>query len=303
MHWKNTDGDTPLLAACRRGHTETIALLVACGSNVNVIGSDSFTPLHVCTRRGDAESVNILLNANVNTLARTKEGQTALDIAQVKGYETIYARLMRKRSGISPKTSSGTIDGVRGSHASGVTASTDDTTARISNRPHWVESKKKQTLSQVIQSNIQNDYRVDEEFGTDSNSSNITINNNNNSSSSVSSKSQRLPSSSKKYTIMGTTINSNDASSGDETATIGLRKLLDQEQSARKAIELKVRYLLCFYYKSIREVCMSGDSFVINDSLIYGILFYSWRYSKSRTHNYYMSTLYYPLNWSTYRTS
>ena len=243
MHWKNTDGDTPLLAACRRGHTETIALLVACGSNVNVIGSDSFTPLHVCTRRGDAESVNILLNANVNTLARTKEGQTALDIAQVKGYETIYARLMRKRSGISPKTSSGTIDGVRGSHASGVTASTDDTTARISNRPHWVESKKKQTLSQVIQSNIQNDYRVDEEFGTDSNSSNITINNNNNSSSSVSSKSQRLPSSSKKYTIMGTTINSNDASSGDETATIGLRKLLDQEQSARKAIELKVQYV------------------------------------------------------------
>jgi hypothetical protein len=183
--------------------------------------------------------VNILLNANVNTLARTKEGQTALDIAQVKGYETIYARLMRKRSGISPKTSSGTIDGVRGSHASGVTASTDDTTARISIRPHWVESKKKQTLSQVIQSNIQNDYRADEEYGTD------TTNNNNNSSSSVSSKSQRLPSSSsKKYTIMGTTINSNDASCGDETATIGLRKLLDQEQSARKAIELKVHNLL-----------------------------------------------------------
>lgn len=248
MDWKNTDGDTPLLAACRRGHTETIALLLAYGSNVNVIGSDSLTPLHVCTRRGDAESVNILLNANVNTLARTKEGQTALDIAQVKGYETIYARLMRKRSGISPKTSSGTIDGIRGSHASGVTASTDDTTARISIRPHWVESKKKQTLSQVILSNIQYDYRADEEYGTDSNSSNITINNNNNSSSSVSSKSQRLPSTSssskKKYTIMGTTVNSNDASSGDETATIGLRKLLDQEQSARKAIELKVHFLL-----------------------------------------------------------
>ncbi len=161
----------------------------------------------------------------------------------------------------------------------------------------------------MIQSNIQNDYRADEEYGTDSNSSIITINNNNNRSSSVSSKSQRLPSSlllsssSKKYTIMGTTINSNDASSGDETATIGLRKLLDQEQSARKAIEWKVRNLLCFYYKSIRGESMSRDSFVIDDSLIYGILFYSWRYSKSRTHNYYMSTLYSPLNWSTYRTS
>lgn len=262
MNWKNTDGDTPLLAACRRGHTETIALLLAYGSNVNVIGSDSLTPLHVCTRRGDAESVNILLNANINTSARTKEGQTALDIAQVKGYDMIYARLMRKRSGISPKTSSVTIDGIRGSHASGVTASTDDTTARISIRPHWVELKKKQTLSQVVISNFAtSDGRADKEYDTDSNSSDITINNNDNSSSSVSSTSQRLPSSSsslskKKYTIMGTTINSNDASSGDETATIGLRKLLDQEQSARKAIELKVRYLLCIYYKSIiGDVC------------------------------------------------
>ena len=254
VNWKNTDGDTPLLAACRRGHTETIALLLAYGSNANVMGSDSLTPLHVCTRRGDAESVNILLNANINTSARTKEGQTALDIAQAKGYETIYARLMRKRSGISPKTSTVTIDGIRGS-ALGVTASTDDT-ARNPIRPHWVESKKKQTLSQVILSNIQYNGRADEEYSTDNNISNITINNNNNSGSSVNSTSQRLPSSSstssssssKKYTIMGTTINSNDASSGDETATIGLRKFLDNEQSARKAIELKVRYLKVTLY-------------------------------------------------------
>jgi len=230
VNWKNNDGDTPLLAACRRGHAETIALLLAYGSNANVFGNDSLTPLHVCTRRGDVDSVNILLNANTNTSARTKDGQTALDIAQAKGYETIYARLMRKRSGISPKTSI-TIESVRGS-VSGAIAVTDEIARNTSSIPR-VESKKKQILSQVIKSNTQYNGRTsDDESCTEGNS----IHN------SVNSTSQRMPSSSssKKYTIMGTTTNSHDTISGDETATIGLRKLLDQEQSTRKALELKV---------------------------------------------------------------
>lgn len=101
VNWKNADGDTPLLAACRRGHAETIELLLACGADSNVGGIDSLTPLHIATRRGDADSVNILLNANTSTTIRTKDGQTALDIARAKGYETIYARLMEKRTGVN----------------------------------------------------------------------------------------------------------------------------------------------------------------------------------------------------------
>lgn len=62
---------------------------------------DSLAPLHIATRRGDAESVNTLLNANTSTTIRTKDGQTALDIARAKGYESIYARLMEKRNGVT----------------------------------------------------------------------------------------------------------------------------------------------------------------------------------------------------------
>ena len=61
-------------------------------------GIDSLTPLHIATRRGDAESVNILLNANTSTTLTTKDGQTALDIARAKGFESIYTRLMEKRN-------------------------------------------------------------------------------------------------------------------------------------------------------------------------------------------------------------
>jgi hypothetical protein len=58
-------------------------------------------PLHIATRRGDASSVELLLNANTDRSARTRDGQTALDIARAKGYENIYARLMEKRTGIT----------------------------------------------------------------------------------------------------------------------------------------------------------------------------------------------------------
>ncbi|KAJ1403711.1 ankyrin repeat-containing domain protein, partial [Ochromonadaceae sp. CCMP2298] len=89
VNWRNHDGDTPLLAACRRGHTETIALLLAHGADSNTTGADWLAPLHICTKRGDAASVDALLNASTSTTLRTKEGQTALDIARAKGYESI----------------------------------------------------------------------------------------------------------------------------------------------------------------------------------------------------------------------
>lgn len=101
VNWRNTDGDTPLLAACRRGHTDTIGLLLSHGADSNLIGNDGYAPIHICSRRGDVNSVDVLLNANTNTTLKTKNGQTALDIAKEKGHEAVYARIMRQRSGIS----------------------------------------------------------------------------------------------------------------------------------------------------------------------------------------------------------
>jgi ankyrin repeat protein len=57
-------------------------------------------PLHICARRGDRATLDLLLAANTLTTIKTKDGLTALDIAKSKGFEDIYARLMRQRSSI-----------------------------------------------------------------------------------------------------------------------------------------------------------------------------------------------------------
>ena len=49
VDWKNTEGqgrgDTPLLAACRRGHDNTVDTLLVAGADVNIPGADGRTAL------------------------------------------------------------------------------------------------------------------------------------------------------------------------------------------------------------------------------------------------------------------
>ncbi len=106
INWKNADGDTSLLAACRRGHADTVSFLVSHGADVNCPGKDLMNPLHICARRGDAATLEVLMSAgaaNLSTMAKNKEGQTALDIAKAKGYDNVYAILMRQRRGLPPQ--------------------------------------------------------------------------------------------------------------------------------------------------------------------------------------------------------
>jgi hypothetical protein len=103
VNWRNADGDTPLLAACRRGHSSTVALLLARGADCDIRGHDSYAPIHICTRRGDNESLIALLEANCNIAATNNEGQTALDIAKLKGFTDIYSALMGNRARLLPR--------------------------------------------------------------------------------------------------------------------------------------------------------------------------------------------------------
>jgi hypothetical protein len=94
INWKHpTEGDTPILAACRRGHTSTVESLVVHGADINITGSDSLCPLHICCLRGDHATLNVLLSAAPNLLLKTKEGKTALQLAEAKGHEIICLRL------------------------------------------------------------------------------------------------------------------------------------------------------------------------------------------------------------------
>ena len=76
------------------------ALLVH-GADSNIISTkDGMAALHICSKRGDNISLDLLLAANTNPTLKTRDGQTALDIAKTKGFEDIYSRLMRQRRSV-----------------------------------------------------------------------------------------------------------------------------------------------------------------------------------------------------------
>ena len=88
INWRGQDGgDTPLLAACRRGHSDTVALLLAHGADSNALGSDMSNALHICTQRNDIATVNVLLDSGISLRAKNKDGFTALDIANMNQNE------------------------------------------------------------------------------------------------------------------------------------------------------------------------------------------------------------------------
>jgi len=98
VDWKNTEGqgrgDTPLLAACRRGHDNTVDTLLVAGADVNISGADGRTPLMVSADRGDHVVLNKLLDcSNLDINAKDKDGNTAYDIARMKGLKSVCARL------------------------------------------------------------------------------------------------------------------------------------------------------------------------------------------------------------------
>ena len=99
INWIGPGGDTPLLSACRRGHVETVALLLARGADPNTAGTDSMAPLHVATRRGDHALLSVLMDSNVDQTMKTRDGLSAMEIARSKGYDDIYALLAQRMSG------------------------------------------------------------------------------------------------------------------------------------------------------------------------------------------------------------
>jgi ankyrin repeat protein len=75
------------------GHMPLVELLVARGSDVNVVGDGGYTPLHIAASRGNMPAVELLLAHGADPGARTDDGQTAADIAAARGHDATAARL------------------------------------------------------------------------------------------------------------------------------------------------------------------------------------------------------------------
>lgn len=81
---KNKYGSTPLHIAV---YPEIAQILINHGANVNEIDNEEETPLHDCAWNGEerGEMIKLLLKNGVDKRKKNYKGQTALDIAVLRG--------------------------------------------------------------------------------------------------------------------------------------------------------------------------------------------------------------------------
>ena len=85
-----TIGYTPLHYASWNGHSEVAEFLIASRSRLNTgTCSDRSTPLHFASLTGSHEVVELLLSAGADQTKRTKDGKTALEIAERKKLQKV----------------------------------------------------------------------------------------------------------------------------------------------------------------------------------------------------------------------
>lgn len=96
---RNSEGNLPINAAAAGPLADRrpsiVRLLVSRGAPVDGRGSPSgHTPLHEAAFNGDVALVRVLLESGADRRLRTGDGQTALEIANVKGRDEV-ARILR----------------------------------------------------------------------------------------------------------------------------------------------------------------------------------------------------------------
>nr|KJB72370.1 hypothetical protein B456_011G174600 [Gossypium raimondii] len=88
LEWMDREGKTPLILACLNPQLFDVAkTLIELGSNVNAYrpGRHGGTPLHHAAKRGHLNTVKLLLFHGANPLVMNDDCQTPLDVARVKG--------------------------------------------------------------------------------------------------------------------------------------------------------------------------------------------------------------------------
>ncbi len=107
VNHQNIRDNTALMHASRRGHTETVRLLLTVGANANIINFNYMTPLLYVTdlRKGNVEIVKLLLaaGANVNYQHPSPRhwGRTALEKAYVSNHREVVKVL--RAAGANPQ--------------------------------------------------------------------------------------------------------------------------------------------------------------------------------------------------------
>jgi ankyrin repeat protein len=90
---QNENGDTALIRASSRGHTEVVKFLIKEGADVNTKDIFGNTALTLASLGGYIEVVKLLLEAGADVNAKDKLGYTALTLARINGRTEIIKLL------------------------------------------------------------------------------------------------------------------------------------------------------------------------------------------------------------------
>lgn len=90
---------TPLVAACARGDTEAARQLVAGGANVNFETRAAQTPLLAAVREDHLETIEALLTAGADPARVNADGVSPIDLAESLGRGGAHAALVQREVG------------------------------------------------------------------------------------------------------------------------------------------------------------------------------------------------------------
>ena len=95
IHQANEDGDTPLHYASHDGKTDICQLLLERGADVNHAGYRGYTPLHFAAKNGYLGICKLLMKHGADQTLKSRDGETALDIAREEDEHIIVAFFYR----------------------------------------------------------------------------------------------------------------------------------------------------------------------------------------------------------------
>ena len=82
----------------KKGHTDTVALLLKAHANPNLQGIGGCTPLYIASQNGHTDTVALLLKADANPNIQGIEGCTSLYVASYNGHTGTVALLLKAKS-------------------------------------------------------------------------------------------------------------------------------------------------------------------------------------------------------------
>ena len=104
----NTKEDTPLYAACEEGHNEIVELLLDKEANVNHVNNDNkYTPLSIACKNGNVKNVELLLANGADVNHADNDNNTPLHIACQECRVVIVYMLVKKGANVSQKNKDG----------------------------------------------------------------------------------------------------------------------------------------------------------------------------------------------------